>query len=801
MFRNYLVIAYRNILRGGVYSLINIVGLAIGLACFFLIMMYVKEERSYDQFHHKGSRIFRVTEILNMEGSGERSSSCPFPLGPALVTDYPNLVEQTVRFFNFQDPQHTIKAGEQKFNESRLFVADSNVFEVFDFKLLAGDPKKVLDAPYSMVISDELAKRYFGKENPIGKTVRFDGAVDMTITGVFEKVPEQSHIHFDMLISFSSLRTLYSPQFMDDWVWNPNWTYVLLKPNVHPEELEQLLPDFVNRHYPDHLKPQVQHFLQPLTSIHLHSDYSYEIEANNSSRNLYIFMVIGIFILLIACVNFMNLSTARSASRAKEVGIRKVLGADRSVLIIQFLCESVLLSMLSVLMSLVLAEWLLPLFNSIAGKQIRLSYFSNADVLLMLVGTGLVTGLFSGAYPALYLSSFQPATVLKSKLMAARANAMLRKVMVVFQFTVSVALIVSTGVVYRQLYFMRTAPLGFNKERVMVLPVRPPMGKLFEPLIEDLKKSEYALHVTRMNDLVGVHHNTHEFNHAGMQEGKWLYFPALVVDETFIPTLGMQLVAGRNFSKEANRDDSLGIIVNESMVKHMKWGSAKQALGQPFHTISGREKVIGVVKDFHFVSLLNPVGPFVLELPHNKLRGFWTRYIAIKIKDAPIDKVVTDIRKIWNKHTQDFPFEYRLLDSELKAQYKAQENLGKLVSIFSLLAIIIACLGLFAMATFSAEQRTKEIGIRKVMGASTLTITLLLSKDFMKLVVLAIVVACPLSWYFLNAWLQEFAYHVETGWFIYVLAGFITIFISLSTVVIRSVRTARLDPVKSLRYE
>lgn len=801
MLRNYLYVAWRSMVRGRLYSVINVLGLAIGLACFFLIALYIKDELSYDRHFKNASRLYRVIEILKQEGQGEQSASCPFPLGPALAQDQPALVEHAVRFFNFQDPQHTLRAGTRKFNESRLFVADSNVFEVFGFPLEKGDPRTALVDTNCIVLSRELAQKYFGDEDPMGKLLRFDGITDMKVTGVLGDIPQQSHIHFDGLISFSSLRNLYGPLFADNWVWNPNWTYVLLREGVKAKDLEQYFPDFVDRHYPEHLKQDVEHRLQPITDIHLRSDYSFEIEPNNDINLIRLFSVIGFFILLIACVNFMNLSTARSSARAREVGIRKVVGANRSLLIAQFLFESVFLSFISVLLSLVIAELLLPVFNLLAGKSMQLSYFASADLLGIIIVTGLATGLFSGAYPALFLSSFQPAAVLKGRLAATGSNSGMRKALVVFQFSVSVALIIGTAVVYSQLGFMRSADPGFNSERLLLLPVRPPMSLIFDPLVKDLEKSPHVIHVTRMNDIVGKHHNTHEYSYSGLDSGRWVYLPSLLVDEAFIPTIGIQLLAGRNFSKEHARDDSLAVIVNESMLKQMKWGSPASAIGRQLSTPTGNEKVIGVVKDFHFVSLLHPVGPFVLDMPHRWLRSYWTRYIGVKLKDVPVEDAIKDIRKRWERNSGEFPFEYVFLDQELRSQYRPQENIGRLASYFSILAIFIACMGLFALATFSAEQRSKEIGIRKAMGASVSAIVFLLSKDFMKLVLLAIVIACPLSWLLLQQWLKGFAYHVEIGWQVFVFAGLVTIVISLITVVIRSVKTAWLDPVSSLRYE
>ena len=799
MLKHQLITAFRHILRGKWYSLLNIFGLAAGLACFFLIMLFVKDERKYDKFHEKHSRIYRVIGILDLEGQGEQSSSCPFPVAPALSHDYPHLIEQSVRFFNFQDPQHTLKAGEVKINESRIFMVDSNMFEVFDFPVVKGDRKTMLSQPNSIVMTRAMARKYFGEKEAVGQVVKFDGIRDLQVTGLIEEVPSQSHIHFDALVSFSTLRSIMGQQ-QKNWVWNPNWTYVLLKPGVSPDELEKQFPAFVNKYYPDFLKPQVRHLLQPLEDIHLHSKYSYEIEANGDAGMVKVFAWIGLFILVIACINFMNLSTARSAARAREIGMRKVSGAHRWQLVRQFLIESLLMALIALVISLFLSGLLLPLFNQLSGKQLVFSDFIQPEFLLLIAGAGIFTGLFSGVYPAFYLSAFQPVEVLKGKRTERGKIFSLRKFLVVFQFSVSVTLMIGTGIAYHQLNYLRSAPLGFNKESVLMVPVRPPMAKMFEAFINDVKREPNVLHVATMNDIVGKHHNTHEYNFKDMQPGKWVYFPSLLVNEDFIKTMDMKLVAGRDFSKEFPRDDTGAVIVNEAMVKHMGWTNT-QALGQQFYTPTGHEKIVGVVRDFHFESLHTPLGPFVLDMPHIKQKPYWTRYIAIRVRSGDMLSTVKGIENIWNTHNAEFPFDYFFLDEELHQQYKAQENLARLVAYFSILAIIIACLGLFALASYSAEQRTKEIGIRKVMGAGLMTIANLLSRDFLLLVVIAVVIAWPLSWYALNIWLKNFAFRAPMAWWLFAAAGLAALLIAWLTVIFQALKAARMDPAKSLRHE
>lgn len=806
MLKSYLLIAWRNLARNKFYTLINIIGLAVGIACFTLILLYVQGELSYDKFNSKQDRIWRICEnIDNTEGQGEKSSSLPFPVGPNIRNEYSHLVEHIVRFFNFQDPSHTLKAGDNKlFNETKLYVADSTLFDVFDYHLLKGDPKTALAAPGTIVLSQMLAKKYFGKDDPMGKILKFDGTYDLKVTGVFDSLPQNTHLHFDGLISFPSIRQIFGPNFENqNWVWNPCWTYALLKPNVKPDDLNKQFPDFVQRRFPELLKKQVKLYLQPLSSIHLDSKLSYEAEPNGDRSTVYILGCIGLFILIIACINFMNLATARSANRAREVGVRKVAGAGRGLLIRQFMIESLILSFIATLLSLVLIELLLPVFNSIAGNEMRLNLQANPELALMLVGIWFLAGVLSGIYPAFFLSSFDPVRVLKANSAGSTRNQALRKGLVIAQFSISLGLIIATGVIYGQMKFLRSADTGFKRSDMIVVDTRPPMFNVFLPWMEEIKQNPDIEGVTAMDDMLGKKHNTHEFNYDGMQPGKWIYFPALIVNEDFVKTFGMKLIAGRSFSKDFPRDDSLSVVINEAMVHHLGWGTPEKALGKRFNSIrGGGERVIGVVKDFNFVSLEHPVGPFVLDMPAPQGRPFWYRHIVIRCKHGKADEVLSYLRKTWTARTAEYPFDYFFLDESLQQQYKPQDNLSKLVAYFAALAVFIACLGLFALASFTAEQRTREIGIRKVLGASTGIITQLLSIDFLRLVIIAALIAWPITWYVLHLWLNGFAYHISPFQpFEYLVASLATLLIALLTVIAQSMRAARANPIKALRHE
>ncbi len=802
MLKNYIKIALRNLLYNKTYSLINISGLAIGIACFMLIYLFVRDEISYDRFNSKADRIYRLTEKIELEGEGgEFSSSNPFPVMKAMLTDYPEYIEEGCRLFNFQQPSLTLQYGDNKFNESHIYFADSTFFKIFDFPLKSGDKNTALTNPNSIIFTKELAHKYFGDENPVGKTILYESNFNLLVTGVFDELPKQTHFNFDCLISFSTVNQILGQFIQTNWVWNPNWTYFLLRKGVNPGVLEKQFPAFVQKYYPDHLKPQIIHYLQPLTDIHLKSKLDYEMQQNNDEANIYIFSVVGVLIILIACINFMNLATARSAKRAREVGMRKVLGADRLMLIKQFLGESLILSFFAVIVSVFLIELLIPVFNNLSGKELSFKIFTDPTNLVLLIIVGLFVGIISGIYPAFFLSASEPIGVVKGSVNLQPKGAFLRKGLVVLQFTISLALIIGTLVIYQQLNYMQNANLGFNKENVLLISFRPPVANRYDALKNELLRNQNITYVTNMNEIVGEHHNTHEINYEGMEAGKWVYFPGLLIDEDFVKTFDLKIIAGRDFSKEYPREDSLGIIVNESMIKELNWGDPQNVINKRFNTIFGQERIIGVVKDFNFVWLKEPIGPFFLDISPAFVRPFFLKYAAARIKPGDVKNTIAYIEEKWNELIPEYPFEFSFLEENLNKMYKDQNDLGKLVGYFSILAIFIACLGMFALASFNAEQRTKEIGVRKVLGATVSGIVILFTKDFLKLVLIAVIIATPLAYFILNRWLEDFAYRVNINPLVFVIAAVVTFFIAMVTIAFQAIKAANSNPVKSLRYE
>lgn len=800
MLKNLLLVSFRNLWKQKLYTLINLLGLATGIACFVLIGLYVQYQRGFDRFVPHNERVYRVVGEIEMEGQGEHSSSMVFGLGPTLLHDHPELIERQCRWFDFQDPQHTLKVGDslstdKMFTESGLYLVDSTVFDIFNYPLVQGDPKTALSKPGSIVLSQELAKKYFGDADPMGQMMKWDNAMDVQVTGILGEIPQNSHIQFTGLVSFYTITQFWRNIEKNNWVWNPCWTYVRLKEGISKAEVDRIFPDFIQKYYPDFLKDQIGHELQPLNDIHLTSKLDFEMHQNGDKGSVNILWAIGFFIIVLAGVNFMNLATARSAYRAREVGVRKTNGATRGQLIGQFLAESVLMSLIAALIALLLIQLLMPAFNQLAGETIPLPSMLVPGVL----GIAVIVGLLSGIYPAFFLSSFQPAVVLKANAAGTSKGQALRKSLVVVQFAIALVLIIGTVFVKKQHDHLQSVDLGFNKEQVILIPVRAPMSDVYLAVFPELKKISGVKAVSWANDIIGKKHNTHEFNWGTMEQGKWTYLPCLYVNPEFQQAMDIELIAGRWFSREFPGDDSLSVIVNETFARQTHPDDPTKAIGDRMDTPHGEERIIAVTKDFAFDPLFKAVQPFVFDMTTDI--GQWLRYIYIRTEGGDPTPVIEAARKEWNSRTTQFPFEYQFLDDQLNMQYEAQGRLAKLVGIFSLLAVFIACLGLFALASWTAEKRTREIGIRKVMGADTLRITYLVTRDFLMLVLVGAVVAIPLAWFGVGRWLENFAFRTAIEPLVFVLAALVVLLIAAVTVSFRAIRAAQTDPVRALRHE
>ncbi len=806
MFRNYFKVAIRNLWKNKGYSAINIFGLAVGLATCLLILIFVMDELSYDRYHAKASRIYRVDSEINFGGSHQYMAVMPDPLGATLKQDFPQ-IEQYVRFREYGG--FGVRKGVENVQENRVVHVDSTLFDVFTLPLMEGDAKTALADPSSVVISEKIARKYFNTTAAVGRILTLADNRELKVSGVLKEIPKQSHFDFDFFIP---LHTEESRQ--GNWLSNNFPTYIVLKEGADPARLSKQLDGVVTKYvgpqasallntsYEDILKggSYVRYSLMPLTGIYLNSNKAGEMGVRGNKQYIYIFSAIAAFILLIACVNFMNLSTARSSNRAKEVGVRKVLGSEKKNLVAQFLTESVFISAISLVLALLIAQALLPLFNQLAGKEIEIGLLRKSWLLPSLLALMLVVGLLAGSYPSFYLSSFQPISVLKGKLAGGFKRSWLRSSLVVFQFAISIVLIVGTVVVYSQLKYIRSKNLGFNRNQVMVVQNGYALGEKATSFKNELKALNGVEGVTMTGYLPtgGYRNDSPLFADASLDQKSAVSMQNWYVDEDYIPTLGMQMVKGRNFSS-AMRTDSGGIVINEAAARLLPF---KDPVGKTLYYVSDFQKketntyeIIGVVKDFNFNTLREEVTP--MGLFFNEERGNF----AVRFRGQDAAALIAAVENKWNSMVSNEPFRFTFMDEDFDRIYQGEQRIGKIALSFSVLTIMIACLGLFGLVTYAAEQRTKEIGIRKVLGASVGNIVNLLSLDFVKLVVIAIFIAFPLAWYCMNKWLQDFAYRVSIDWKVFLMAGIAAMLIAVITVSLQAVKAALANPVKNLRTE
>ncbi len=800
MLRNYLKIAFRNILRHKTYSFINVAGLAIGMACCILILLWVNHELSYDKFHENANRIYRLCLDTNIGGSELQApvSCAPAPL--VMVQEFPE-VEDAVRVQPLG--KVLVETGSKKFYEEYIFYSDNSVFNVFSFPLLQGDPQSALVTAYSIVLTETMAAKYFGDENPIGKTLTINNENEFTITGIMQDVPYNSHLNFNMLCSFE---TLYAEnrEYLEIWLEFSYWSYLLLAENTNILALEQKFPELIDQNMGDELGKiggTLDFFLQPLTDIYLYSKMDYEISTLGDITNVYLFAGIALFVLLIACFNFINLSTARSAIRAREVGIRKTFGAVRGKLIAQFLGESIIYSLLSLIIAVILLEMFVPVFNSMTEGKLDVNLFQTPWLIPGLLGLAVLVGLIAGSYPAFFLSSFKPVKVFKGNLKLGAANSRFRSILVVSQFVISIVLIIGTITIYQQLRYMKTKKLGFNKEQVLVIPTVSD--------VEDQSKSALKHELASVNGVVNVALTSFipgEFTSKSVfipedfSEDQTQMIAHFYADENFLPVLGVEMHAGRNFSLEFATDTAEAIIINQTAVRKFGWDDP---VGKTIKTpdiengeiIWKPNTVIGVVKDFHLTSLHKEIEPLIIRNICD------ASMMCLRVSTDQIQHTLDLLQGKWNDIFPQQPFDYYFLDESYDNLYRAEQRLGDIALSFCLLAIFVGCLGLFGLSAFTAEQRTKEIGIRKVLGASVSGMVLMLSKEFTKWVVIANVIAFPIAYFVMRHWLENFAYRIDVGWTTFALAAILALIIAVITVSFQAVKAAVANPINSLRYE
>ncbi|MFY0598539.1 MAG: ABC transporter permease [Cyclobacteriaceae bacterium] len=783
-------------------SAINIVGLAISLSAFIFIYKYVDKELSYDKSHPNHERLYRLAELIESENYLENSSSCPYPTGPSLVSEYPDIVENQVRFFNFQTPIVTIELNDKrKFNQDHVYYTDTSVFSMLDFSLLRGNTESVISNPFTAVISSDLAQKYFGDEDPIGEKFVLEGfnQNNFEITGIYEQ-GGISHIKTEMLLSIQTLESNV-PFLKNQWVWNPAWTYVRLSENASLEELDKtLFPQFVQKYYNERSKDMTSHYLIPIEDVHLKSHLEFEMAANSDIKYVYIFISCAFFLILIAVVNFINLTTSFSLLRAKEIGVRKVSGATKLQLVFQFLSESVIISLISFLIALGLCYISVGMMKDLMGLTIEDIF--NFDNLSIQLGIVLIIGLISGVYPAFFISSFDPLLVFKGKFISNTKGQLLRKGLVISQFSIAIILIIFTSVTYQQLQLLNNKDYGYHSDNIVILnAVNAGLGPRLKAFKGALKSNASVVDVTIMSDIIGTNNNNHDFHHDGMAAGENNFYPALLIDEKFVETMGLEVVAGRDFNETFDNEDSLSVLINMAMVKTLGYSNPEDALGKQMVSNNGNEKVIGVVRDFNYKSFHSQIGPFILDIPQRgRNGGFFFRNVAIRVNE--VDKnALAHIQKTWEEFVPAKPFSYKVLDTELKAMYKSENNLGEILGIFAILTVIIACLGLFALATFIAQQKTKEIGIRKVLGAGTLKLFFVGYREQFFLILISLLIAAPVAYYIVSKWLSDFAYRIELGVLPFLVAGLLAILISSLTVFSNFYKTITADPAEVLRDE
>ena len=803
MLKSHFNIALRNLLKYKSYTIINIAGLAIGFACFTLILLFVRHELSYDRHHRHAESIYRIAIEIQANQGLQRNAQSPPIWTNWLAAEYPEVVNAV----RFKPPRQgwMVSFNNRHFSEKGWAFADSTVFEVFDIPVLQGDPNTALLAPHTVVISEAMAKKYFGDANPLGKVLTLDNQYYFNVTGVFENMPSNSHFQFDFLASFVSLndpRTLYLLNALESQ-FPFSYSYLLLEDGADPKAFEAKLAQFIERHVPQQFRQggiQVSTFLQPLTEIHLHSKLENEIAPNGDMTVVYTFSAVALFVLLIACINFMNLATARSANRAREVGMRKAVGALRYHIILQFLGESILLAFGALIFSLLLVFLGLPAFNVIANKAIAFSAVFEPSFFAQLVVVTLLVGLIAGSYPAFFLSAFRPALVLKSGGANGRSGSVaLRKGLIVFQFAISVILIIGTGIVYQQMEFVRNKKLGFDKEHVVVIQLTDPAAAnrfraYKNAILRDPNILNASASVSAPATLVGqaVMHPT------TAAEGETWQVQTYFGEFDFIETMGMQLLAGRDFSREFGADTIRTILINETAARAFGWNDPQEAIGKElqFAQNPNRFRVLGVVADFHSQSLRERIMPAIIG--YNSVTNF---FAFVRIRPGNIPETIAMLRENWERIVPGYTFDYSFLDEDFDKLYKSDDVLGKLLGGFSLLTIFIACLGLFGLASFMAERRTKEIGVRKVLGASVGGIILLLSKEFTRLVLLAFLLSLPAAYFAMNAWLDGFAYRIAVPMSVFVLAGVLSLIIAWLTVSYQAAKAALTDPAVALKYE
>ena len=781
MFTNYLKIAFRNLKKYKGYSFINILGLSIGMTCTILILLWVQDELSYDHFFPNAKRLYRVIDTENYSDVDvPKFSMNPPALAQALVDEYPE-IKDAARLRTVKSV--VVQYGEKRFTEDNLAFIDPSFLKMFSIPFVRGNNNTALSNNSSIILTQETAEKYFGNENPIGKTIRIDNHLDFMVTGVVKDLPHNSHLKIDFLLPFEVIKNFgYTIEGWDNYA---HTTYVLLGKGSDYPEVSKKIANTINQNQKD---AKIMISLQPITDIHLYSQNIWGIGGTGDIAQVYIFSIIAVLILLLACINFINLATARAGNRAKEVGMRKVVGARRKEIIYQFFLESIIYAFAALVISIILILDLLPVFNSISGKELTFGFQSDLDILLLTIGVALITGIISGSYPALILSRSNPVKVLKGRLGLSKSNKNFRKPLVIFQFSLTIILIIGTVVVNRQLHFLENKNLGFNKEQVLCIKLQGNLSQKLDLLRNQLKENRQVINISGVSYPPSGILSSTRINEWDTRESDSEFLSYLLsADFDFTRTMQIKMIEGRYFSLKS--DTTEGCIVNQAAVKAMGMQSpvSKKVVGL---------KIIGVIKDFNFTSLHSEIAPLIIYCDPNEIKQ-----LLVRIKPGDISQTIKSLEVEWNKVAPEFPFDFSFLDEQINEQYKTDIRVGNVINTFSLLALFIACLGMFGLVSFTAQRRTKEVGIRKILGASVDSIVFTLIGDFLKWVALANIIAWPIAWYVINEWLQNFAYRIDMSWWMFVLSGGIALLIAILTVGFQAIKAATANPVESLRYE
>ena len=792
MFKNYLKIAYRNILKSKVYSLINILGLALGISCCIVIFLYVTNEMSYDKYHKNLDYIYRVAVKSQSTTATSAAARICAPVGQVLKDKFPQ-VDKVARILPVQSG--LVKYQDKMFYEDNRMFAETELFSILTIPFLKGNPVTALDRPATVVISERIATKYFGQENPIGKLIEINTR-EYEITGVAKDFPANTHFKYDLFLSLKTLENRYP---FDAWFLSNIFTYIKIKPdidfNAFSRQVNLIAENYAEKDVDD--QEIITYFLQPVADIHLHSHLLSEKEPGVNPLYLYIFSAIGVFIMLIACINFMNLTTARSTKRAKEVGMRKVIGAQKRQLIVQFLGEAIIMSLISLIISFVIVQTLLPFLSNLTGKLFILDDLTCPAVLYIFISLGLLVGIVSGSYPAFFLSAFKPISIIKNSLKISSGGAILRKTLVIVQFAISIALISGTFIVYQQLNFMKNKQLGIDKEQKLIIPVRGgiSINENYEAVKSEFMKHTAIIGATASGEVPGQSTDRWDTQIIEPETNEFHVVRNFYTDHDFINEYNIKLIAGRSFDKDMATDVNNALILNLTAIKEFGWSTPEEAIGK---RIEGAHKgeIVGVMADFHYFGLHNIIEPLALSYRPNRFDN-----ITLSVTTENLSETISFVEKKWKELFPNNPFQYFFLNECFNQQYSADEKFGQLFGTFAMLGIFIACLGLFGLTSYSVEQRTREIGVRKVLGASTTSIVQLLSKEFLKLIIFANFIACPIAFFTMKEWLQNYYYRINIQLEIFLMAGVLALFIALFTVSWQAIKAAIANPVNALKYE